>query len=262
MRLHRYTKSGIAIFALGVLCALPGFAIMDLDRVVGMWLLDEENGGKAVDASGHERDGNHRGGTEVIEGKFGRGVKLFGAEERIVIPELAAVFPPRSFTITMWLRIDEWRDQQIYSMAAAAGDQFTTFIGADERLIHFHAGDPVLFCTIPTDGPGWVDKWTHFAFVKNFVEDKKERFYALYINGAEFKRCRRVGSELNPADGDFVFGGAGTPFDGAIDELAIFTGTLSEAEIKAIADQGLDLAVLAVDPEGKVTSTWAALKAN
>jgi hypothetical protein len=261
MRSGRSIKSGIAIVVLSAVFALPSFARMDLDRVLGVWLLDEETGGKAVDASGHERDGKHQGAVEVIDGKFGKALELFGGDEGIIIPALGLEFPAANFTVTMWLRIDDWRTQQIYSMPVP-GHQFMTFLVAPEKLIHFHAGDPVLFCVFRTDEAGWVDTWTHFAFVKNFVEEKAERYYALYINGVEAQRCGRVGSLLNETDGDLTFGGQGDTFAGAMDELAIFTEALGENEIKQIADRGLGSAVLAVDPAGKLTSTWASLKAS
>ena len=262
MSFDRYMKAWVAGIAMSAVCALPVFGLMDLDKVLGMWLLDEEDGEKAADSSGHGNDGSHAGGAEIIDGKFGKGLELFGDGEGVVIPGLAGIFPPRNFTVTMWLRMSDWQDEQIYAMAAAGGDQFTTSIVANEKLLHFHAGDIFLFCLIPTDEPNWVDNWVHFAFVKNYVDEAADRYYALYINGVEWKRCRRVGTPLNAAEGDFTFGGVVNTFDGAIDDLGIFTEALTEAEIKNIADNGLDFAVLAVNPKGKATSTWAALKAK
>ena len=48
-------------------------------------------------------------------------------------------------------------------------------------------------------------------------------------------------------------------FNGYIDEIAIFNVALSEEDINEIIDNGLN-GILAADPKGKMTTTWADIK--
>ena len=48
-------------------------------------------------------------------------------------------------------------------------------------------------------------------------------------------------------------------FNGDVDEVAIFNVALSEEDINKVIENGLN-DLLAVDPRGKVTTTWAAIK--
>ena len=48
-------------------------------------------------------------------------------------------------------------------------------------------------------------------------------------------------------------------FNGDLDEIAIFNVVLSEDDINEIIENGLN-DTLAVNPRGKVTTTWAAIK--
>lgn len=48
--------------------------------------------------------------------------------------------------------------------------------------------------------------------------------------------------------------------DATVDEVAIFSVALEEADIQQMYDQGLEFAVLAVEPADKMTTTWANVK--
>ena len=78
----------VSVVIFGWACAVPSSAKMDLDTVVGMWLLDEEKGKTALDSSGHERHGKHQGDVGAIDGRFGKGLELFGGGEGVVIAGL------------------------------------------------------------------------------------------------------------------------------------------------------------------------------
>ena len=50
-------------------------------------------------------------------------------------------------------------------------------------------------------------------------------------------------------------------YDAIIDEVAIFNVALSAAEIKMMMDKGLSALLLTpVEPEGKLSTTWASVK--
>ena len=53
---------------------------------------------------------------------------------------------------------------------------------------------------------------------------------------------------------------AGRFGDATVDEVAIFSVALEEADIQQLYKQGLEFAVLAVEPADKMTTTWANVK--
>ena len=204
----------VGVTALFLVVALAVGAKIDLDSVVGMWLLDEESGAEARDASGHEHHGKHQGGVEVIDAKFGKGLELFGAGESIVIPGLGAAFPAVSVTIMFYAHVDEWKSFHLFSMPVS-GQLVQALTVAGENMIHFHCGDLNQAGLIPAKQGNWLDRWAHLAFVKHFSEEQKERYLAFYVDGVRAHRVGRISSVVNETDGDFTFGGDGT-YDGGL----------------------------------------------
>jgi len=52
----------------------------------------------------------------------------------------------------------------------------------------------------------------------------------------------------------------GEPAQGIIDEVGIFNNALSEDDVKAIMQKGLEQTALMVEPSGKLASTWGNIK--
>jgi hypothetical protein len=55
-------------------------------------------------------------------------------------------------------------------------------------------------------------------------------------------------------------GRPGFNYNGRIDEVAFFDQALSGDEVKAIVEQGLEVAVLDVSPRAKLTTAWGLIK--
>ena len=110
---------------------------------------------------------------------------------------------------------------------------------------------PSAYVPFPADG-----EWHHVVGV---VENKKS--VRIYLDG-ELKKTTEAPDPISIA-----YGAAHKPtiaytqhlggiwYAGAIDEVAIFEGALSDADVKR-----LHTLALAVEPTGKLTVTWAALK--
>ena len=110
------------------------------------------------------------------------------------------------------------------------------------------------------------DQWHHYVVVAK----DGERAPTLYIDG-ESKPIehgdgvKKMG--LAPPHGQPIYIGALLParFDSfsksIIDELAIFNVELSEADVKQLG-KGLDIAIFAVSPSGKLSTSWAAIKSS
>ena len=52
----------------------------------------------------------------------------------------------------------------------------------------------------------------------------------------------------------------GEPAQGIIDEVAIFNDALSAADVESIMRNGLEQAVLAIEPSGKLAVTWGSVR--
>ena len=105
-----------------------------------------------------------------------------------------------------------------------------------------------------------LDTWTHIAGVR-----KSKTYLKLYFDGVE-KRTANITTDAIATDANVTIGrqsnANGFFFEGIIDEVAIFDAALEEEDIKDLMNKGLKESVnpSAVDPSGKLTSTWAALR--
>ena len=98
------------------------------------------------------------------------------------------------------------------------------------------------------------EEWRHIAGTWDGSEIK------LYVDGVE-QASTSFSEELTTSDLPVKIGLLHDkyPFQGLLDEVAIFDQALTEAEVKEIMNQGLG-AQLAVQPYTTLASTWASIK--
>ncbi len=261
----------IAVVFITLCCATTSYAKIDPETVAGIWLFDEGNGKTAKDLSGNDSDGELMEGTKWEDGKFGQAVIFDGKDDYVeILP--SPLFNPEKFTVTFWM----------YPTAVGgnnpAGKGSATLViangnpgdggGANWWFEFWNAGNfefkscqaGCAAATTPLNKP---DAWSFIAGIYNGTE------YELYID-AEFKskgpnkvgapeKGLLIGSGLCPAG----HGCDGGYFKGIIDDVAMFSDTLSEADLKTLMEQGVGktLGVAPVDPTGKLATTWGDLKA-
>jgi len=239
-------------------------AKIDPKTIVGVWLFDEGVGDVAKDASGNRLDGKILGNIKWDKGKFDNALSFPGGEgpkNYIEVPE-ANSQNLAEFTVMMWLKVKSTgANQRLFSKV----DKDDPGNKRNYNLeVNFGAGDTgriaftnAAVCCKTADGPAPItdDKWHHVAgtYAKPFLR--------AYVDG-------KVGREENvPDPPDIVRGsifigarpdGTGT-LNGMMDEVGLFNKAMSEEEIKSIMTDGLRMAT-AVDPSGKLTTTWASIK--
>ncbi|MCG9130446.1 LamG domain-containing protein [Candidatus Poribacteria bacterium] len=267
-------RSQVLISITGVLiilcCTTTSSAKIDPKQVVGIWLFDEGNGKTAKDLSGNDNDGELKEGAKWDDGQFGDAVIFDGKDDYVEIAP-SPLFNPEKFTVTYW----------IYPTAVGgnnpAGKGSATLViangnpgdggGANWWFEFWNAGNfefkscqaGCAAATTPLNKPG---EWYFIAGIYNGTE------YELYIDG-EFKskgpnkvgapeKGLLIGSGLCPAG----HGCDGGYFKGIVDDVAMFSDTLSEADLKTLMDEGVGkvLGVAPVEPVGKLTTTWSILK--
>ena len=261
---------GIAVIIFSGYAAATSSAKIDPKTVVGIWLFDEGTGKTAKDLSGNDNDGELMEGAKWDKGQFGQAVIFDGKDDYVEIAP-SPLFNPEKFTVTYWM----------YPTAVGgnnpAGKGSATLViangnpgdggGANWWFEFWNAGNfefkscqaGCAAATTPLNKP---DEWYFIAGIYNGTE------YELYING-EFKskgpnkvgapeKGLLIGSGLCPAG----HGCDGGYFKGIVDDVAMFSDTLSEADLKTIMDDGVGkvLGVAPVEPVGKLTTTWSSLK--
>ncbi len=261
---------GFALFA--VYWATTSDAKIDPKTVVGIWLFDEGNGKIAEDLSGNGHDGELMEGTKWDDGQFGKAVIFDGKDDYVEIaPSLD--FNPEVFTFTFWM--------------------YPTSIGGNNPA---GKGSATLIIANgnPGDGGGanwWFEYWNsnNFEFkscqagcaAANTPVDKADEWYFIagIYNGTEYElyvdavfkakgpnkvgapeKGLLIGSGLCPAG----HGCDGGYFKGIVDDVAMFSDALSEADLETIMEEGVGkvLGVAPVEPMDKLAITWGGLKAR
>ena len=235
-------------------------AAIDPETAVGVWLFDEGAGKTTKDSSGLGHDGTING-AKWKDGKIGKGLAFDGGQ---------------------WVSIDSTPELQLGDELTMMAWFFATDIG-DWRQLIAKSNEYLLRIDPPPEGnrmsafvkPGgsWEprasanvpdeDKWIHFAATYD-INAKAEQL-VVYVNGVKAGVSTRPGKTTvtgNPVE--IGRWGGGSFFVGIIDEAAIFNTVLSEDDLATIVEHGLAKALggLDVEPAGKLTTTWAQLKAN
>ena len=254
MRVIQSTK---AIWVYGTLICLSflstdlSFAKLDPEAVLGIWFFDEGKGGTAKDSSENGNDGEIVD-AQWVAGKFGEALKFEGGAHVAVgdfsdyADEVSIVALIKTPAAPAWSDI----------IVGPCGDVILTL---KDHKLNF-AGQ----CAQPIPHNTWSktllndDKW---HYVAGTYDGKKVN---VYVDG-ELEAS-------NAAAGPFKTGpkyigsrdDKQEAFTGIIDELAFFNVALSEADVKAIADSGLSVALgfAAVSAQAKLTTAWAKLKSE
>lgn len=239
-------------------------AAVDKDVVLAMPF--EEGKGKVTkDISPHGNDGTLNDGVKWGEGKFGKALEFDGKTGFVGAGDDKSLdLNETDFTIALWANL-------------RALEHHTTFVGKDEgpgaknkwffgvRYKWFVGGDLTVHVNYP-DKPGvWIaskswagdkGRWYQIALVK---ERNKYKFYV-------------DGKVVETVENDAKIPAAATPltigwgeediyFDGLMDEFLIIKRPLTQNEILNHFKGGLT-GVLAVQPPGKLTTTWGNIKAE
>ena len=254
---RRINITQIRILSLLMLVALfvVSFAHADIDpaSIVGAFLFD----GDAKDISGNGNDGKLQGG-KFVDGQFGKAIELNGKSDWIVVPKMGEF---EEISILAWVnvtgRLSSWR--VIYNADGwKVGD------------IHhqLHPNNKVEFSI--HSNPGGNDQFSDFLFGQDnigwthlaTIYSAKQKKIWFYVNG-ELDVETDWGGNPGVIDVGRIgsWSGGGREWEGMFDEVIFFSTALDQPDVKKLVDDGLD-ATLSVQPEGKMTTAWAVIKAG
>ena len=214
--------------------------------------------GDVMDASGNGNDGVVVGNASWVNGKFDKAMVFDGATYvEVADKPNSGLDNVPGLTIELWAKIDEHHDNGIVVKLTTAGQPWPCSYNLEtwsDQLVYFDINADIGKYTTSNYPLG---EWFHIAgvFDSNAGEDR------LYLNG-ELKSTTARSEKIVP-DGDLpVYIGCVTPnqyfFKGGIDDLAIYSRALSQAEIMS----DMSLLAASVDNNNKASTTWAEIKAQ
>ncbi|QDT79809.1 Neutral/alkaline non-lysosomal ceramidase [Gimesia maris] len=220
-------------------------AILSL-KPAAYWRLDEFNGPRARDLSGHQRDAFYEPAIAYFlegpksksfckEGETNRAVHFAGDRLQARINDLSD-----QFTISLWLwngmpldarEISGWMFSQGPDHGLAAyGDHLG--VGGKEfpgKLIFMNGADRKLH-----SGKTAIERWTwnHVALVRDGKSLK------VYLNGKREIDLQTTSAKAGPMLDQIFFGGRTdnqSNWEGRLDEIAVFNRVLTDAEVQKLA---------------------------
>ena len=263
----------VTITSLKLLCV--GFMVMslmfvgissaeiDFGTCVGKWLFNEGSGTAAEDSSGMGNNGTIHGGAEWVDGMFGSALSLDGSDDYVEIAHADSLNVGGGHTIALWFKLDAVPGG---GMGVMTKDDWAPGFWWDANIIRHHTHDPA--ATLHYVDADWEPDtdWHHVA-----VTWDGEAF-GVYLDAEE------IGSGVNGANigrnpltdkplliGIYLETGQhgqwGAFLSAIIDDFAIFNTALAGDDIETLMNEGLE-ATTDVEASGKLTTTWAAIKAD
>jgi hypothetical protein len=265
----------LLVLTCGVLVTFStAFAAADLmDGLVAYWPMNDGVGNTAVDATGNGHDGKLEGPVwaPAAEAKMGKGALTYdGKDDRIRVDSFDLT-GGSGITLAAWIKLNGYVDDtRIISKAqgGGTGDHYWAMVlsGNGENDLEFRLrtdAGAVSRITTPDGQEIELGVWTHVAVTWD-ANDPNMRFYK---NGEEIHMAAKGGGAVGEGPdveigigNQSVSAGADSmnrPLDGIMDDVAVWNRGLSQAEIAEMMTVGIPLAV---EPNGKLTTTWGAVK--
>ena len=204
----------------------PSIAVTD-PELLCWWTFDEGIGRNVLDWSGHGHDGAIGGDPEWIDGYHGGALELDGIDD-YVLHQLSEAQNFDNFTVAIWAKAD-WLGQGQYmspfSSHTPNSSGFQIDVdGTNPGVYRTNtAGDPG-----PSFGPVTLE-WTHLALV---VEGTALQYY---YNGTLANSHTYSTDQL--LFNEFLVGTSRNNtnyFDGAVDDLRVYTKALTDQEVQLV----------------------------
>jgi hypothetical protein len=253
MKAQRWLSGSLGALGLGLLLGVAGgcgSAPVDVlavdsdifrDRLVAYWNFDEDAGTQVTDRSGSHHDGVLNGGSWIPGGKFKGALELASGQFVSV-----ADFPPaaNSWTVSVWIKAADTVDRSVDQRTIISTE--TVYTGGWQIYLDNRTAFGQ-FKAAYWAGPGqndytWVDcdcvkanVWTHLTAVWDGAMAEPE--LRLYQDGDRVDH-EQMPFPIKPGDATLLMGMWNMNnrfFDGAIDDIAIWSRVLEPTEIALLS---------------------------
>jgi len=260
------------IFVILILISLTFSGIsnakIDTNTIAAMWLFDEGSGNVAKDSSGNKNDGKFAGGDiKWVNAKFGKGLEFdgkswlecgkdpsldFSASPNFSIHAIVKATAPPTGKIIIWkgLGCSTW------SQWLLGTGEHENSVAVTNATFHFRTSNGAGRNEVRSKDLLPENVWVQ---VCGTYDGKKLK---IYIDGNLSNEFDTSGNPWASTEQVYIGADPGCSvrgqWVGVIDEIAIFNVTLSDADVKGLANgfAGAN----AVEPDNKLTSTWGQIK--
>jgi len=220
---------------------------------------DEEKGEIAKDLSQHGNNGTIKGGTESVDGKFGKALRFDGATGYIEVPHSDSLNVESAFTIENWAYpLDISREQNVAEKGFWKGSWLSHIKTVRGYVFAIAAAgwNPIWLATSANSALE-ANKWYHLAM----TWDGTKR--TLYVNGEEDGSDTPTGSLVANTAPVYIAGGRNPYYyKGIYDEIRIWNRALNQKEIKESMEMSKEQLLLSVNPLDKLATTWGSIKSH
>lgn len=242
--------------------ALPTYAAIDTNNIMGMWLFNQDSGGTAVDSSENGNDGTIHG-AKLVDGVFGKALEFDGTDDWVEVPHAESLgFPAgTSFSITLHYKGTKVGGSLVGKNYEDTTQELPWYLlwngGQDDKIGFFLRDDASTSFRMNSTTGIADDQWYFIAGRADAATGKG----TLWINGnqeAEFDF--NTSSAYGTSEGVLHIGRHFNRYTaGIIDDVALFNIALSEDEMNDIMNNGIEDAA-SVELINKLTTTWGKIK--
>lgn len=182
---------------------------------------------------------NTGGSVSYVQGVKGQAVNLDG-KSGIRLPD--NLISTNSYTISLWLKPTVFTDYTTAFFGGANANYWLSLVPsmAGTAKTRVWANGPSFYDNAELGNRIPAGQWTHIVIM---VDGENKNTIKLFVNGAQqlestdFRRVMTVAGDTN----EFALGVNywDTPFNGAIDELKVFTGIISTEKINSLFKEGM-----------------------
>lgn len=223
--------------------------------LAGHWTLNETSGSSIADSSGNGNTGTWNDGTgndvteETIAGQDGTAIDFDGADDRISIGSAASI--ENVFNgggaLSMWIYPESWGGcsygrilEKAANITGAGGWSIIVNNGGGvnpKENVAFYKGHSTTYSRWTTPFQSiTLNAWNHITV--SYSDDDLNNHPTIYINGTAQSLTQNnppVGTPDSDVGNTMRIGyGGGCGFDGIIDDVRVYDGSLSSTEVSEI----------------------------
>jgi len=212
--------------------------------LVGYWKFDEGGGTTAYDSSGNGKRGSIYGAAWT-DGKCGKALSLDGSDDYIVVGNSTTLNPSTALTISAWVFAKSYSgvgggqrtivERRFYG----SDDSYQLVIlpeGLGEGRVRFSVWSNNVERDLDSADAVPLDQWCHVAATYDGGSAK------IYLNGTQ-NAAANISGDIDSTSINTTIGagsqGTTNFFNGTIDEVRIYSRSLSAEEIAVIAEADL-----------------------
>jgi hypothetical protein len=215
---------------------VPGDSGGGSPKLVAAYGFDETSADTAVlDASGNANHGSFLNARRVTRAKFGQALAFKGSNSLVTVSDSASLDLTTGMTLSAWIfpftELSNWKSiitkertgglaYALHANSGSAKPNLTLFISGRNR--HLNAGSKVP-----------ANRWTHLAATYDGLTQR------VFVNGVQVGSRSQKGT-IEATANPLRIGGntvTGRYFRGVIDEVRIYDGALSQADIVTVSNQ-------------------------